>query len=303
MPRRKPGASTKSQIAAPERHADGQLKDEPRGNAPALVRRIMDHAVSLGADARCATVLGRLHLEGTLTESEFAAGLLYAEDVGAWERLKGHPRRNIRSPSFDSGYGRADLDLEALERMDPEAAGKIKARLARRNKRIEKRYHKVQDMIPDVPNVLATIMDEVCCMDRVVGSVFHPALKAMLGNLAKNCYRLNVQDDKASKRQPKRDKKADAVALGQGAVDALEDWFRRQGAKCGSYRVQVRHALQSRGITGYGRSADGKFFERTVRIKRPGGIKGEAIDVALDRAAEAKGWIRAALPPQEENAA
>lgn len=299
MPRPKAGTGPKPSISPPERYPSGDPKPqhEERGKAPALVKRIMDHAVSLGADARCATVLGRMHLEGILTETEFAAGMLYAEDVGAYERVKGHPRRTARSPSFDSGFGRSDVDLEALERMDPDAAAKLKARMQRRVRRIEKRYHKAQNCIPHLPILLSTLIEEVCCNDRPVHGVHHATVKAMLSNLAKRCYRLNEIDSPAQ-RAPKRDKKADVKDLAQAAVDALGRFFEKNRARVAFFRVQQRHALQSRVIVAYGMADQNKQIEHKMVIKRLPGLKGEAIDEALGRAALAKGWNRS-MPMRE----
>lgn len=303
MPKPKPGTGAKPSIVPPERYPSGGIKpeDEPRGKAPTLVKRIMDHAVMMGLDARVATILGRMHLEGVLTETEFAAGMLYAEDVGAWERIKGHPSRYTRSVSFDSGYGRADLDLDALERMDPDAAAKIKAKIARRHRKIEKRYHRAQDCIPANPILLSTVLEEVCCNDRPVHSLHHPAVKAMLKNLAEKCYRLHAPPE-ARKKHSNRNKKADVAHLAEGAIDAMENWFRKNRAGITTYRVQVRHEMQARAITGYGMTTDNKkkAVENTIRIKRPAGIKGAEIDQALEKAAAAKGWAKFEV---KENAA
>lgn len=292
MPKKKPGTDTKPKgIEIPPRYPSGERKpDEDRGKAPALVKRIMDHAVSIGADARCATELGRMHLQGVITESEFAAGLLYAEDVGAYERIKGHPRRTARSPSFDSGYGRSDLDLEALERMDPEAAEKAKTRLNRQERRILKRYEKAQLHIPHLPILLSTLLEQVCCNDLPVMAVHHPAIKAMLSNLARNCYRLNDPDAKANQRRLKPVTKADIGNLAVATVEAMENWFRKRRAAIAFYRVQKRHALQSRAITAYGVTAEGARLDHTISLKRPPGTRSEALDAALERAATTAGW-------------
>lgn len=292
MPKPKPGTKKKPKgIEIPHRHPGGHVEaQEERGKAPALVKRIMDHAVALGADARCATVLGRMHLEGVITETEFAAGLLYAEDVGAWERIKGHPRRAARSPSFDSGFGRADVDLEALERMDPEAADKVKRRIARQNRRIIKRYEKAQNEIPHLPILLSTLIEQVCCNDMPVMAVHHPAVKAMLSNLARNCYRLNDASARAPKAKAKPVTRQDIKDLAEATVEAMEQWFRKRGAAVAFYRVQKRHELQARAISAYGMTGDGTKIENTIKLKRPAGSRGEAIDQALLAAAEAKGW-------------
>lgn len=292
MPKAKPGTVKKQTgIEIPHRYPSGDGKpDNQRKNAPALIKRIFDHAVKLGGDRRVATVLGRLHLEEIITETEFTAGMLYAEDVGAWERIKGHPRRETRSPSFDSGSGKADVDLEALERMDPEAAANVKAKITRSVRRIEKRYHKAQDCIPLQPILLSALLEEVCCNDRPIHSLHHPALKAMLGNLARQCYRLHDTTASTSRSKPNRDKKADVTALAEAAADALDRQFEKVGGKVAFFRVQSRHEMQARIIVAYGTDRDSKSIEHSIKLKRPAGIKGAEIDMALEKAALAKDW-------------
>lgn len=294
MPKPKPGTGPKPSIVPPERYPSGDLKPQTDARepwSPTMIQRLKEHGKLVLGDKRLGTVLGIMHLQGIVSETEFAAGMLYAEDVGAWERIKGHPARHTRSVSFDAGYGRADLDLDALERIDPEAAAKIKAKIARRRRKIEKRYHRAQDCIPSNPILLSTLLEEVCCNDRPVHSLHHPAVKAMLKNLAEKCYRLHAPPE-ARKKHDHRDKKADVTHLTEAAIDAMENWFRKNRATVTTYRIQVRHEMQARAITGYGMTAENKAVETTIRIKRPAGIKGAEIDQALEKAAGARGWAK-----------
>lgn len=316
MPRPKPGTE-KPTVSPRERKANGQPKQDTSPardrSAPALVRRIMDHAVAMGIDARAATVLGRYQLEGIITETDMAAGLLYAETVGLYERVKGHPRRSVASPSYGEGFkGGEKLDIEALRRIDPETADKVEAKIKRRIRRIEKRYQRAQACIPGPnaeafdeiddtgrhgktgirhSNIVHTVIEEVCCNDLPVHSIYHPLLKNTLRELALKAFSLRPEDaGKPGKRRGAAESKApDAKHLAEGAVDAMEAWFRKRGASVLSFRISPAQAWQSRVLVAYGRTDKGDVAEHTIKIPR-GSLPAELLDATLRRAAIGKEW-------------
>lgn len=309
MPKPKSG-TVRPTVVPRERSKDGRPKPDTSmrdRSAPALVRRIMDEAVIMGLDKRVATVLGRLQLEGVLTETQMAAGLLYAELVGQHERIKGHPPRAARSPSFEGGFDSAPtLDLEALARMDPDAAEKIEAKIKRRIRRIEKRYALAEvclcgpadanpiDTIEGkrgrsrFASIVATLVEEVCCNDRPINSVHYGTLRSALSRLAIVCFKLNETEQKA-KKNARAATTPDAKLLAEGAVDAIAEWFRKRSGTVSAFRIAQAQAWQPRRIAAYGRSQAGAELEHEIKVPR-GSLMAAVIDAQLLTAAQAKGW-------------
>jgi hypothetical protein len=292
-------AATKS-IVPPARKPSGDRRpdpDTPTGHAPTLVKRIVDDAVRLGADRRMGTVLGRLHLEGLLTASEFEAGLRYAEDVGAYERIKGHPARHSQSPSFEFGRkGASGVDLDALERMDPEAAARLRNRIERKHRKIQKRYDRAQACIPILPIIAASIIESVCCDDRPVHSLHHPALKAMLGHLARDCYNLTIPAREPPPPKIKHPVRKAARDLAEAACDAIEQKFADARATAQTYEITAgreKARFKSRRIIVTGLCEDGttpfrQAIDVPLRIIMP-----KVLDAQIAKVAEKMGWKRA----------
>lgn len=277
-------AHTTSKIVPPERYPSGDIKpqDEPkeRAFAPTLVKRIVEHGRKLGIDKRLGSQLGILHMQGVLTETEFEAGLRYADTVAAYEQSKGHPPRHSRSQGFEFGRkGNSSMDLEALRRMDPEAAEKIEDKIKRRRRKLEKAYKRTQDAIPHGHEVL----NRVCCDDLHVAAQHHEGLKALLRVLAVKCYRLNIAAAEPSKRGRR---KADAAVLAQAAVDTLGQWFTSRKGTVTSFMVH------GRSITANGHTDVGEVIGHTIEVGRNDAMA-EAITAQLLKAAEAKMWKEA----------
>ena len=155
-----------------------------------------DGVTRRGSDRRAATVVGRMYLEGILTEGEAEAGFCYAETVGAYERTKGHPPRHSQSPSFEFGRKGADgLDLEALRRRD-DVADKVERRIHRKCRAIQKQYDRVQSHVPLFPILISTVLEEVCCNDRPVHSLHYEMVKKILRTLAQKVYGLDVVEQR-----------------------------------------------------------------------------------------------------------
>lgn len=304
MPRKKPGTDPKpKEIEIPHRHPGGHVaateKSEPI--APTLLKRLKDEVLPKAKDKRLGTVLGLLNLAGIITEAEAEAGFLYAEDVGAFDRINGAPIRHERSPSYEGGFkGGGGVDLDVLRKMDPEAADKLERKIKRRNNSIRKRYDAAQAVIPQFPIIISTIVEEVCCNDRSINQVHLGSLKRILRNLAIH-YKLKV-DAEARQRPSKR---ADAVLIAQGAVDALEQWFVRRKGEVIGYRLasvnRTTRRVVTPTITAYGTSKlkPGELLEHTIRLKRSG-LMIEEINAQLVKAAEEKGWDPANRPETKE---
>lgn len=297
MPKVKSGTGPKPEVSPRERHPAGKpVIEASKGKAPALVKRIMDHAVLIGADRRVATVLGRLRLEGVLTEIEMEAGLRYAEVVGEYERVKGHPRRSAKSPSYDDGFkGAGGLDLDALRKMDPEAADKVETKIKRRIKRIVKKFEACQGCMPGAAeggrNIVSTVVEEVCCNDQPIHSSYHPILKNVLRRMAETCFRMNVEEEDAPKKAPKV-KKGDASLLAEAACDAIAKVFEDEKATIHAFEIGPgKH--KTRRIECFGVARDGKTpVIKSIEAKLKG-LMPAVLDAQLVKSAIAHGWADA----------
>lgn len=284
-------ATLPKSISPPPRYPSGDKRPEPadtRGHSPTLIKRIEEHAVAMGADWRMATVLGRLRLSGVLTQIEFEAGCRYADDVANYERIKGHPPRHSRSADLEFGRkGSADLDLEALRRMDPEAADKVEKRMARRVRKIERSYGRLMTAGGD-----NELLKRVCCDDQHVAAQHHEGLKSLLSAIARRVYQLNIPEDQKPKPRPQRRRlRTDARDLALGACEAIEAAFERARSAVKTFEISGgKH--KARRITAHGVSTEdetmvfAQAIDVPVRIIMP-----KLIDAQIRKVAAAKGWI------------
>jgi hypothetical protein len=167
-----------------------------------------------GSDRYAATVVGRMYLEGILTEGEAEAGFCYAENVGAYERMKGLPPRHSQSPDFEFGRKGADgLDLDALRHSDSGLADKVERHIHRKCRAIQKQYDRVQSHVPLFPILISTVLEEVCCNDRPVHSLHYRMVKKILRTLAQKVYGIDVVEQ----RKP-IGRRIDAVLVANTAI-------------------------------------------------------------------------------------
>jgi hypothetical protein len=75
-----------------------------------------------------------------------------------------------------------------------------------------------QAQIPLFPLIVSTVVEEVCCNDQPVHSLYHDTLKAVLRILAKRCYGLGQGK---CRRRPVS-KASDAAQVDRGGG---ERWF------------------------------------------------------------------------------
>lgn len=287
MPKPKAGTGPKPGISPPERYDSGRKKEEHvEGIAPTLLKRLKDEVIPRAKDKRLGTVLGLMHLQGILTETETEAGFLYAEDVGKYERVMGHPRRTARSPSFDNGYGGGGLDLELLWKIDPERAQKIEDRIKREKRKAEKNYQRAQKFIPQFPAMVRALIEDVCCNDRPVSSLNHAGIKAILGNLARECYRLQGGDER---EKPNKPKKADAIHMAEAACDAVAARFERDKGTIHAFDIGAGVHKRRRLIC-YGAQADGTSpMQYAVEVELRG-LLPAVLDAQLLKSALKREW-------------
>ena len=82
--------------------------EEVEEHSPTLIKRLKDHFIPRAKQKEVGSTLFLMHRARILTEVKAEAGMRYAADVGAYERMKGHPRRSSQSPSFEGGRKGAD---------------------------------------------------------------------------------------------------------------------------------------------------------------------------------------------------
>ena len=114
-PKPKPGA----------RYASGNLKIPAcyAGPPPAQIKRLIDDALRGAADPRYGSVIGRLRLEGTLTDKQLSVAETYGRLRGRFDKVMGMPRRSAASVFYESGlasHTARGLDEDAIAQLREE---------------------------------------------------------------------------------------------------------------------------------------------------------------------------------------
>ena len=168
-------------VSPPPRYRSGGYKVPKRRNyierrpgANTLWRRMrdfQDDLRKLGADPNLGTVLGRLYLFGVLSESEMAAGLLYADLAGRYARYHKEARESAASPNYQRGLGRED-EVERHNKDGTMAAYERRARAAR------KAWEKAGAQIPN--ERAREVLRNVCLLDLEISQIVYDDLKILL---------------------------------------------------------------------------------------------------------------------------
>jgi hypothetical protein len=156
------------------RHPGGKLRQD--GIPPALWRRIRDHGVRLGVDPRVASVIGRLGLLRILSDIEVEVAFRAAEVYGRFETFNNLPRRAAASPSYQTGRGGAEIDMERLTTEEVN-------RLHRRMRRARRAFDELQAQFP-TPGA-REMFERVVVEDMEIPSGMHGDLAVFLRGLAK----------------------------------------------------------------------------------------------------------------------
>jgi len=313
MPKPKPGTGKKPTISPPHRYADGQHRrdaanDNEQARSPTRNKRIFDHAIRFGAHPKVATKLGRLYLAGEITLSECSAGFEYAEVVGEYERWHGHPRSTPKSPSWESGFGRSGIDIDYVRKMDPEAADRIEAKLARRKKKADKAYDKAMKCFPSMVTRPMTpandneqgyavvhvnshahrIIDDLCCSDEYVNSIHLPLIKDILGKMARA---FNINEGGEAKQKKPETPRIDASVMANAVCDVMEDWFANHGATIHAFEIGPGTKHKHRRLTCFGVKADYITpFEHGIEFKVASKLIEAATNAQFIKAAQKRGW-------------
>ena len=176
-----------------ERFPSGDIKPkgEPTGSISATAwQRIKAEGMRFGLDARLGSEIGRLSLHGELTNAQTVTAFRIGEIYGRFERYK-RRRRSVASPSYESGFGDADV---AEERMDPDELARHEVRI----QDAERQFHLLQEELPAYPPAVKAAIEDLCVNDRMINPT----------QLAEVCYwldRLTVAFRRDwARRQPRK---------------------------------------------------------------------------------------------------
>lgn len=148
------------------RYPGGKLK--PIGEtSPTLIRRMIDQARRGAGNPLLGSELGRLCLNGVISDREFSAGVRYGVIVGRYHRLKGLPSPHLKSAAFMDGYGRTLAD-------DPEAEIVAKA---------ERQYLNARSVFLHFGRRVLNIAEAVIIHDQVTDASSQRSLGIALAQL------------------------------------------------------------------------------------------------------------------------
>jgi hypothetical protein len=151
-----------------------------------------------------------------------------------------------------------------------------------RQAQVEKRLHqRIRDAIPT--EAAWDALYAICAENRHVNPIYAGDIARFARAIA-NVFanRNSFGKIQKAKPRPKRSPRQRAAVL----VDMLEDYFAECGQSVEAWSLlEAGERAAERGITGYGTGA----FQHTVTIDRGDALAAE-LDMAILRAAEAKGW-------------
>lgn len=128
-------------------------------NWPAALRKLGNEAI--------ATYIGKHLMAGDITERQASAGRLYAMAVGRHDRFFGITNREMKSASYDAGFGGQDDEVARRER-----DGTI-AEYERRAKKVKRRWERMHDAITDGER---EVVERVCVRDLPILSTSIPVM-------------------------------------------------------------------------------------------------------------------------------
>jgi hypothetical protein len=253
------------------RYPSGDVKRRERGDPRDLgiYNRCKQARSAFWQDKALESEIGRLHqVQKVITATEADALFALGRHLGRYQRLMGIPKPTARSAAFDLGYsGPSDYVVPA----DLERQAQVEKRLHRR----------VRDAVPS--EAVWDALYAICAENRHVNPMFSADVARFARGLAAVfANRSSFGKVEKGKSKPKRSPGQRAAML----VNMLEDYFAECGERVEAWSlVEAGERVAERGITGY--AANG--FKHTVIMQR-GDALAAAFDMAILRAAEAKGW-------------
>jgi hypothetical protein len=254
-----------------ERYPSGDVKRRERGDPRDLgiYNRCKESRSRFWQDRALESEIGRLHqVQKVISATEAEALFELGRHLGRYRRLMGFPRPVARSAAFDLGYsGPSDYVIPAeLERQA----------------QVEKRLHqRIRDAIPT--EAAWDALYAICAENRHVNPIYAADIARFARAIATVfANRAGFGKVKQAKPRAQRSPAKRAAIL----VDMLEDYFAECGQNVEAWSLLAApERAAERGITGYGTGG----FQHTVTMHRGDALAAE-LDIAILRAAEAKGW-------------
>jgi hypothetical protein len=254
-----------------ERYPSGDVKRRERGDPRDLgiYNRCKESRSRFWQDRALESEIGRLHqVQKVISASEAETLFELGRHLGRYHRLLGFPRPVARSAAFDLGYGGPSDYVVPAE--------------LERHAQAEKRLHqRIRDVVAS--ETAWDLLHAICAENRHVNPI-HAADIARLARAVATVFANRNTFGKLRKTtpKPKRSPAQRATTL----IGMLEDYF----AECGQHvetwsLLKAGEGVAERGLTGYGTGG----FQNSVTMHRGDALAAE-FDMAIIRAAEAKGW-------------
>ena len=254
-----------------ERYPSGDVKRRERGDPRDLgiYNRCKESRSRFWQDRALESEIGRLHqVQKVISAAEAEALFELGRHLGRYRRLMGFPRPAAHSAAFDLGYG-GPSDYVIPAELERQA-------------QVEKRLHqRIRDAIPT--EAAWDALYAICAENRHVNPIYAGDIARFARAIANVFANRNAFGKiQKAKPRPKRSPAQRAAIL----VDMLEDYFAECGQNVEAWSLLAAgERAAERGITGYGVGG----FRHTVTIDRGDALTAE-FDMAIIRAAEAKGW-------------
>ena len=259
------GVSVSTKGSPPSISARRQQYHKRVPGAGTIWRRMRDNwsgMVNAGGNPMWGSVIGKLYLDGVLTETEASAARLYAEITGRYDKY--HPNserivRTPRSPSWEAGFG-GSFDVIAHH----EIMGTMRS-YERKAKAAQKAWQKVQSCMPDRAD--RAIFEDACLFEVEIHSDHHADLKAILGKIAAK-FGLKAFDPKsADVRREKAERAVNVNRRVESAVHSAMRQFRADFIRPAFFKIGIIGRPDERGFTLYGVEVDGFQHHLTTLIK------------------------------------
>ena len=243
--------------------------------------------VKLGMRAEWASVVGRLFLDGQLTELEVQAAYLYAGIAARYDNfhtVADRIRRTSRSQAYEASRG----ELDVVERHRVLGTVPDYERMARRAQAKWRKAQIADDHAGRHERMVQDIVDRACIYDEHVRADEVVWLKEGLGFIARQ-FALEVYAVDAMVENRQREREMPLPRRVAMAIEAVTQWLRDEGATPMEFRVGAS-GERKRGIQVWGQKRDGTEVSHVVLIRIKTRDIVAAIDSQFQRSAVALRW-------------
>ena len=267
----------KQSLERSRRYEHTRTRRPRRRGENVIWRRIRDHIDDLvshvGTNPEIASVISRLVLYGHLTKEEGAVATFYADKMNRYARLVSGARHTVSAQDINASRG--GIDVIARH----EASGTI-ADYEKRAKSAKRQHDRIEKVLQPYLHG-RDVLDDLCLNDNEINPAHYPSVKVMLALIATE-FGMDIKTGKTTKPIPQ---KGDPKLIAESAAETLAAAARRH--KIGITHFSIRGKTKSeRGLYVHGGTSGEVLFLKLKLHK----VLPEAIDAALLKACEAKGW-------------